>query len=91
VDTPNNAEGIEAFFSRSIGVFRDAPDDAAGLRQALLTYLRLGKTGGFSQSELIDFLGVSSPSILESAGLGESRQNLLMSILGDISEAEIQK
>lgn len=82
---------FEDFLSRSVNIFRDAPRDPMGLRQALLAYLHLGRLMGLSQGELIDHLGVSTPSILELSGFEEVHQDVAMAILGSISDAEISK
>jgi hypothetical protein len=52
-------------------------------------YLALGKLAGVSQGELIDFLGVSSPSVLELAGYTDEEQKQVMALLGKLSDEEI--
>ena len=51
--------------------------------------LALGKLAGISQGELIDFLGVSSPSVLEIAGYTDEEQEQVMTLLGQLSDGEI--
>jgi hypothetical protein len=60
-----------------------------GTRQALCRYLNRGKKAGFSQEELIDFLGISSPSVLDTAGCDAAQAEVVMSMLGTLSDEEI--
>jgi hypothetical protein len=62
---------------------------AQELRTALCRYLRRGAIAGFSTGELVDFLGVSSPSVLDQAGYTEQQAEEAMRVLAAISEEEI--
>ena len=59
------------------------------LRIVIARYLALGRLTGISQGELIDYLGVSSPSILDIAGYTDTEQDQVMTILGNLSDEEI--
>jgi len=63
---------------------------AQELRGALCRYLRRGATAGLSTGELVDFLGVSSPSVLEQAGYSEQQAEEAMRVLATISDEEIR-
>jgi len=52
-------------------------------------YFRRGPLAGLSQSELIDFLALSSPSVLDSAGYSPEAAQQVMDMIGGISDAEI--
>jgi hypothetical protein len=64
---------------------------AQELRAALCRYLRRGADAGFSTGELVDYLGVSSPSLLEQAGYSEQHAEEAMRVLATISDEEISK
>jgi hypothetical protein len=60
------------------------------LRAALCRYLRRGANAGISTGELVDFLGISSPSVLEQAGYSDDRTEEAMRVLATISDEEIR-
>ena len=60
------------------------------LRAALCRYLRRGASVGFSTGELVDFLGVSSPSVLDRAGYSAQQTEEAMRVLATISDEEIR-
>jgi hypothetical protein len=49
-----------------------------------------GAAAGYATGELVDFLGVSSPSILDMAGYPDEAAACVMEMLADISDEEIQ-
>ncbi|MCM2273681.1 MAG: hypothetical protein NDI75_02620 [Candidatus Didemnitutus sp.] len=57
---------------------------------ACCRYLKRGDLAGLSHSELIDFLGVSTPSILELAGYSDDEAQEVMDALVGISDDEIE-
>ena len=59
------------------------------LRLALCRYLKQGAGAGFSTEKLVDWLGVSTPSILDDAGFDESGSKEAMDLLGSLSDQEI--
>lgn len=58
-------------------------------RQALCRYYKRGDTANLTPSELIDFLGVSSPSILDMAGYDEEDGDAIMRISDSLTYDEI--
>ncbi len=63
---------------------------ATDLREALCRYMKQGLGAGFSTGELVDWLGVSSPSILDFAGFDDMEAEAAMTLLGAVSDAEIE-
>jgi len=66
--------------------FRRAGQSIEEQRQACVRYFRRGHTAGLSHPELIDFLGVSSPSILDKAGYSDEDSQRVMDMLADMSD-----
>jgi len=60
------------------------------LRIALCRYLKQGAGAGFSTGELVDWLGVSTPSILDEAGFDGPGSEAAMELLGSLSDEEIE-
>ena len=69
--------------------FRRAKIDGAK-KLACCRYFKRGELAGLSRAELIDFLGVSTPSILDLAGYSADEAQEVMDALSDISEEEIE-
>jgi len=84
-------EYLENFLAEAATIFRDGEKSESGFRSSLARYLGLGITQGLSQGELIDYLGVSTPSVLDVAGYSDSEQEAAMTILGVLSDVEIQQ
>jgi hypothetical protein len=55
----------------------------------LAKYFKRGAGDGFSTGELVDFLAVSSPSILDAAGSSDAEIARAMSIVADLADEEI--
>src|SRR5258708_18870723 len=70
--------------------FRQASQSIAEQRQACCRYFKRGELADISQPELIDFLGVSTPSVLDMAGYSDTDAQRLMEMIADISENEIE-
>ena len=81
---------VDSLYKWAVEVFQHASGDTS-IRIALCTYLIRGLRAGFAQGELIDFLGVSSPSVLDAAGYDSSRSNTAMQILASITDEEIEE
>ena len=60
-------------------------------REALCKYLKQGVSAGFSKGELVDWLRVSSPSILDEAHIADDDQIRLMTMLETITDFEIKR
>ena len=84
-------------YKRLVGDFtRLAADDfrrSAGIEQeqrsALCRYFRRGADADLSHPELIDFLGISTPSVLDMAGYSAAAASRVMEMLRDMKEDEI--
>jgi hypothetical protein len=63
-------------------LFRAPADDSAILAAGSRYYVR-GQQEGFTVGELVDFLGVSSPSVLSRAGWGDDDVVRIMQLLSD--------
>ncbi len=59
-------------------------------RAAICRYFRRGADADFSHPELIDFLGVSTPSVLDMAGYSDAAAQRVMEMLADISDEQIR-
>ena len=59
---------------------REAKGDQDKQKEALLRYYRRGEKANLTASELVDFLAVSTPSILDKAGYTEQESDVLMKI-----------
>jgi hypothetical protein len=68
---------------------RVAKGNVKSIRIALCRYLKQGKGAGFSTGELVDWLGVSTPSILGKAGYSDGETEEAMQILGQVTDSEI--
>ncbi|MCW1922539.1 hypothetical protein OKA05_08230 [Luteolibacter arcticus] len=86
----NYPQRVREFTRLAADVFRQSAFSEQKQRAAICRYLRLGAASGFSQAELIDFLGVSTPSVLEMADYSDAAAQQVMAMLADISEEEIQ-
>lgn len=63
--------------------------NAVALRQALCRYYQRGYRAHLTPDELIDFLGVSNPAILDMAGYDEDEIEATMEISDSITDEEI--
>ena len=84
-------QSVDAFIKRSIIDFRQASQSILEQRQACCRYFRRGELTDVSHSELIDFLGVSTPSVLAMAGYSDADVQRVMEMIANISGAEIQR
>ena len=80
---------IEILMNATARDFATCVRSDSSLKSVIARYLAQGMAAGISQGELIDFLGVSSPSVLEMSGYSEVDQMLVMRLLGEISDHEI--
>src|SRR5262249_48306551 len=77
------------FLEESAEDFRACAENPEAQRQACCRYFRRGPLAGLSQSDLIDFLGLSSPSVLDSAGYSPEAAQQVLDMVGGISDEEI--
>lgn len=66
------------------------PHDRAQLRVALCRYFGRGARANLTPGELVDFLGVSTPSILERAGFTPAQADHAMALADALTAAEIE-
>ena len=81
---------LKFFLQASPSIFKGVAASTVELRRALVIYLTKGKMCGVSQGELIDHLGISTPTVLELLGFSDSQQEYAMFLLGELTDAEIQ-
>lgn len=65
---------------------RVAKGDLEKEKQALCRYYRRGEQANLSPAELIDFLAIDTPSILDRAGYSEEEGDALMHISDTLSD-----
>jgi len=71
--------------------FRAVAGDAEGERRACCRYFNRGYEADiFSTGELVDFLGASTPSVLDMAGYSDEDAQRVMEVVGDLSGDEIR-
>lgn len=70
---------------------RQAKGETERQKQALCRYYKRGLRANLTTSELIDFLGVSSPSILDRAGYYEAEGDALMAISDGLTDEDIER
>jgi hypothetical protein len=85
----NREELLKNFALEAAGDFRTSVESLEEQRRACCRYFRRGTMVGLSQSELIDSLALSAPSILESAGYPPEAAERVMEMIGGISDEEI--
>lgn len=69
--------------------FRRSGSTLEEQRAALGRYFRRGADADFSHSELIDFLGISTPSVLDMAGYSLAAASRVMEMLRDMKDDEL--
>jgi hypothetical protein len=77
------------FALESANDFRTCAESLEDQRRACCRYFRRGAFVGLSQSELIDSLALSAPSVLETAGYPPEAAERVMDMIGGISDEEI--
>ena len=74
-------ERIERVCSGAASEFRACPSDLLSQLRVCCRYFQRGEYEGISHGELIDFLGVSSPSVLDRAGYSNEQAQRVMDAL----------
>lgn len=91
-DTDPSDEDYAAFVEwlseRTASELRQAKGDVELQKKCLYRYYRQGEHAHLSAEELIDFLGVSTPSILEIAGYNEEEAAALMALSDSLDWTE---
>ena len=70
---------------------RQAKGDSERQKQALCRYYKRSEKANLTAGELIDFLGVSSPSILERAGYNEEEADAVMAISDSLTDDDLER
>jgi len=70
---------------------RAAKLDPAAQKQALCCYYRRGENANLTPNELIDFLCISTPSILDDAGYTDAEATAIMEISDKLTNDEIDQ
>ena len=88
---PEDREEILKNFAQETAVeFKACVEDSSAQRQACCRYFRRGLALGLAQAELIDYLGLAMPSVLDAAGYAPEESERVMDMIGEISDQEIQ-
>ena len=88
--SPADYERVVREFTRLAAEdFRQSAVTEQQQRAAICRYFRRGAVADFSHGELIDFLGVSSPSVLDMAGYSDEAAQRVMEMLADITDEQI--
>jgi len=82
-------ELLKNFTLEAAGDFRGCVENIEDQRRACCRYFRRGSLVGLSQSELIDSLALSAPSVLDTAGYPPEVAERVMEMIGGISDEEI--
>ena len=80
---------VTEFTRRAAEDFRRSVATEQEQRAAICRYFRRGADADFSHPQLIDFLGVSTPSVLDMAGYSDAAAQRVMDMLGDITAEQI--
>jgi len=88
-DLPSDCiERIERVCGEAADAFRTCPGNLLAQLQVCARYFQRGEQEGISRGELIDFLGISSPSVLDRAGYGDDEALRVMAGLTLLTEDE---
>ncbi len=80
---------LDALVAITIPDLISARVDAEQLRLVLARYFKRGMEADFSTGELVDYLGVSTPSILDQAGFTDDEAERAMGVVGGLADEEI--
>ena len=82
---------VEWLSEGAVTEFRQARGDAERQKQVLCRYYKRGLRANLTTGELVDFLGVSSRSILDRAGYDEDESDAVMVLSADLTDEEIER
>jgi hypothetical protein len=89
IATAHYQRSVSQFTQLAAADFRRSAATEQEQRAAICRYFRRCEVD-YSVAELIEFLGVSTPSILSMAGYSDEAAQRVMEMLADITEEEIQ-
>ena len=78
---PDYAERIERVCREAVSQLQSCRGDLLAQIRVCCHYFESGEREGISHAELIDFLGISSPSVLDRAGYSDSEAQRVMESL----------
>ena len=79
-------ERLDKVRQQAAADFRTCSSDSLELLRVCARYFQHGKQEGFDHGELIDYLGISSPSVLDMADFSESQATHVMTLLPLLEE-----
>ena len=82
---------VDAFTKQAAIDFRQAGRSIEQQRLACCRYFKRGKMANLSTGELVDFLSISSPSVLDMAGYSDEDAQRVVEMIGEISDDEIER
>ena len=89
-DSPDDYDQlVERICSEAAEEFRRCISDQSEQRRVTCRYLRSGSFADISHPELIDFLGVSTPSVLDRAGYSDEQAQRVMEMLVTLTDEEL--
>ena len=80
---------VDDFMRLAADDFRRSAGTELEQRAALGRYFRRGAGADLSHPELIDFLAISTPSVLDMAGYSDTAASRVMEMLCDIKDADL--
>ena len=80
---------VERICREAAEEFRRCIADQPEQRRVICRYFMRGSLADISHPELIDFLGVSSPSVLDRAGYSDEQAQRVMDMLATITDEEL--
>ena len=87
-ESPDWEERLDRVLARAADDFRVSLDGGEpAWIQACVRYFRDGEHEGFDHGELIDYLGVSTPSVLDRAGYSDAQSLRVMELLPLVDDA----
>jgi len=81
---------LKNFAEQTAAEFKAVIEDLAAQRKACCRYFRRGLVLGLTQTDLIDSLCLTMPSVLDDAGYSPEESERVMELIGEISDQEIQ-
>jgi len=79
-------ERLDRVLQQAAADFRACSSDSLELLRVCARYFQHGEQEGFDHGELIDYLGISTPSVLDMADFTESQAAKVMALLPLLQE-----
>ena len=81
---------LDELMRQTAAELRTALGDVPKQRLACCRFFQRGQLAGISTGALVDYLGVSTPSILDMAGYTDEAAEKVMVLIGSLSDREIE-